>query len=530
MALTHQDQAKINAKHLQRLAQPKQRFVSAPFQKSDIPEHSQAFPKQFTHSGYLDIRQRKSKPWKRRYFVVNNNFLLCAATPHASKLEGVYPLEGSSIKGPHKNNGKNKNTHSTNDDINGNNMTFEIFIRKHTLYFRAASPKQCSIWKQHISRAAKLKIKDVYRFLYTLGTSESQMTKVVAAKHRVSNEDCAIKIVDKRNCESQMLKTEIQILKKLDNPYIVKLYDIFETKKYLYIVMEMCLGGELFDQIAELDGEHYTEQDCCLILHQIARGVKYMHTVGIVHRDLKPENILCVHRDSIKRVKLADFGISKIVKKNKSNQQNKLPMHTIVGTLSYTAPEILTGKGYDHTVDFWSIGVIMYILLCGYPPFWGETEHDITKSIVQEEVQFEEEDWSHVTRETKELCAGLLSKDASKRQTTDNLLNLTFKVSSKNSSYKSSRIKFKKTVIQRKFHRHSMGTFDTHNRHTKDDLNGTFGANKKILDAHNRNIKAFRSKRGSKTAEELELQLPMNKRDSFVHNLETDDDRRKKKK
>eukprot|EP01084_Bolivina_argentea_P305832 528366_1 len=80
-----------------------------------------------------------------------------------------------------------------------------------------------------------------------------------------------------------MLKTEIQILKKLDNPYIVKLYDIFETKKYLYIVMEMCLGGELFDQIAELDGEHYTEQDCCLILHQIARGVKYMHTVGIVH-------------------------------------------------------------------------------------------------------------------------------------------------------------------------------------------------------------------------------------------------------
>eukprot|EP00483_Globobulimina_turgida_P010682 UN10703 len=229
-------------------------------------------------------------------------------------------------------------------------MTFELFIRKHTLFFRAASPQQCSIWKDHIAKASKLKIKDVYRFLYTLGTSESQMTKVVAAKHKTTNEDCAIKIVDKRNCESKMLKTEIQILKKLENPYVVQLYDIFETKKYLYIVMEMCLGGELFDQIAELDGEHYTEQDCCLILHQIARGVKYMHEVGIVHRDLKPENILCVHRESIKRIKLADFGISKMVKK-KHNGRKYEPMHTIVGTLSYTAPEILRGRGYDHTVE-----------------------------------------------------------------------------------------------------------------------------------------------------------------------------------
>ena len=392
--------------------QVKQRYQSAPFSKSEAssqPEHSAAFPKRFTYSGYLDVRQKKNKPWARRYFVVNNNFLLCAATPHAQKLEGVYPLEGSSIK-THKNKSKNKNKspkssspstsngkHSTSNgkkspksstsssSNNNGNMTFELFIRKHQLFFRAASPQQCSIWKEHIQKASKLKIKDVYRFLYTLGTSESQMTKVVAAKHKTTNEDCAIKIVDKRNCESKMLKTEIQILKKLDNPYIVQLYDIFETKKYLYIVMEMCRGGELFDQIAELDGEHYTEQDCCLILHQIARGVKYMHEVGIVHRDLKPENILCVHRDSIKRVKLADFGISKMVKQKplQSSQQNNNndikteAMHTIVGTLSYTAPEILRGKGYDHTVDFWSIGVIMFILLCGYPPFWGETEHDV---------------------------------------------------------------------------------------------------------------------------------------------------------
>ena len=102
--------------------------------------------------------------------------------------------------------------------------------------------------------------------------------------------------------------------------------------------------------------------------------------MGIVHRDLKPENVLCVEKDSIKRVKLADFGMSKIVysKKQKAEktQRAKL-MQTNVGTLSYQAPEILRGKGYDQTVDYWSIGVIMFILLCGYPPFYGETDREV---------------------------------------------------------------------------------------------------------------------------------------------------------
>ena len=121
-----------------------------------------------------------------------------------------------------------------------------------------------------------------------------------------------------------MLKTEIQILKKLESPYIVALYDLIETKKYLYIVMELCSGGELFDQIASLDGDHYSEEDCCLILHQIAKGVGYMHRMGIVHRDLKPENILCVEAGDIRRVKIADFGISKIFVPSNSPNSSSL--------------------------------------------------------------------------------------------------------------------------------------------------------------------------------------------------------------
>eukprot|EP01084_Bolivina_argentea_P125194 221844_1 len=344
-------------------------------------EHSSAFPRTFQHCGYLDVRTTEKKPWKRRYFVLNNNFLLSAATPHAKQLDRVIPLEDSNIVSTPK----------------YSDVTFELFIRKHQLYFRAASPKQCITWTTAIQKASKLKIKDIYRFLYTLGTSG--MTKVVAAKHRVSNEDSAIKIIDKRMCDKKMLKTEIQILKKLDSPNIVQLYDLIETKKYLYIVMEFCKGGELFDKIANLDGDHYSEVDCCQIMHQLASGTEYMHNMGIVFRDLKPENILCVE-DSIKRVKIADFGISE-------NDSSGV-MQTRIGPLSYPAPEILAHKPYINSVDYWSLGVIMYILVCGYPPFNGETDYDVSDSITHDRLQFELEDWNHVSESAQKLVRNLL--------------------------------------------------------------------------------------------------------------------------
>jgi len=405
-------------------------------------EHSSAFPRNFQHCGYLDVRTKSDRPWKRRYFVVSNNFLLSAATPHAHKLDRVIPLEGSNVKSTSK----------------SSDMTFELFIRKYRLYFRCASPKQCTNWTEAIQKASKLKIKDIYRFLYTLGTSG--MTKVVAAKHRTTNEDSAIKIIDKRICDKKMLKTEIQILKKLNNPYIVKLYDLIETKKYLYIVMEKCSGGELFDQIAELDGDHYTEEDCCAILHQISKGVNYMHECGIVHRDLKPENVLCCTPNSIRRVKIADFGISKIFDSARGSLAQQ-QMQTVVGTISYTAPEVLCKRGYDYTVDYWSIGVIMYILLCGYPPFFGDDDTEVTQSILNDEVVFEEDDWGHVSHDARKLCQGLLSKDPSQRNTCEDILKLAWKVSSKSLSFAKARKNFKQTVIKRRFHRHSLSSVET---------------------------------------------------------------------
>ena len=125
-----------------------------------------------------------------------------------------------------------------------------------------------------------------------------------------------------------------------------------------------CRGGELFDKIANLDGDHYSEVDCCQIMHQLASGVRYMHKMGIVHRDLKPENILCVE-DSIKRVKIADFGISARIGDHASNHKNgkNKTMKTRVGTLSYTAPEILTHKPYEYVCNVYNECNVQHIEL-----------------------------------------------------------------------------------------------------------------------------------------------------------------------
>jgi len=194
------------------------------------------FPEMYDFSGYLDIRTRPTKPWKRKYFVLANNFLLMASTPFSTRLEKVVPLEGTNIK----------TTTKTSQ------LSFEILVRKKRYQFRAPNEKECNSWTDKIQRASKLKIRDIYHFDALLGTNASGSTKVLSAKHRVTGEDVAVKVISKREYNSKMLSNEVLILKRLDHPHVVKLYDLFETKKNVYLVLEKCRGGELFEQIANL--------------------------------------------------------------------------------------------------------------------------------------------------------------------------------------------------------------------------------------------------------------------------------------
>eukprot|EP00485_Elphidium_margaritaceum_P023516 CAMPEP_0202712256 /NCGR_PEP_ID=MMETSP1385-20130828/36143_1 /ASSEMBLY_ACC=CAM_ASM_000861 /TAXON_ID=933848 /ORGANISM="Elphidium margaritaceum" /LENGTH=668 /DNA_ID=CAMNT_0049372227 /DNA_START=35 /DNA_END=2041 /DNA_ORIENTATION=- len=527
-----------------------------------------AFPKKYTYAGHLNIRTETTQ-WRRKYFVLNNNFLLCGDNPYSEKLAACIPLEGSNIQ---------QTTQSSD-------MTFELTTnsqegsgsrkkssskkesaskrRRKTYFFRADSPNICSRWTMYIERASTLTIKDIYRLRYKLGNADSQSAKVIAAKHRVSNEEFAIKIIDKRKCDQVMLRREIQILKQLSNPHIVELCDLFETRKYLYIVMEFCRGGELFDKIAKLDGDHYSEVDCCQIMHQLASGVQYMHDMGIVHRDLKPENILCVE-DSIKKVKIADFGISAIVGSDMMHEHEDdedagggKMMKTRVGTLSYTAPEILAHKPYDHRVDYWSLGVIMYILLCGYPPFDGDTEYEVSDSITTDSVDFEPEDWNHVSPSTQRLVQMLLLKDPGMRANCNDIIKNVWKVEVSQTGFRKAHNKLKQTVFRMKCAKPpsfdesqlpqskvSSSRPSKHGKHNQtidiatkkrkrvnnahDDLSfqqvhhrGSSNLTHKIkADKQDKENESFRGRLGSKGTEHLFLEHmhPMNYRDSLVMN------------
>ena len=210
----------------------------------------------------------------------------------------------------------------------------------------------------------------------------------------------------------------------------------------------------MFDRIAEMDGDAFSEQDTCQVMHQICHAVKYMNDRGIVHRDLKPENILCVSKHSVKNIKVCDFGISKMMKSK--SQFFARSMSTLCGTVSYTAPEVLKRKTYDYTVDYWSIGVIMFILLCGYPPYYGDTDREIEYNIINTNAEFDDDDWTHISPETKQLVKGLLDKDPKKRYSPDDVLKLTWKVNAKTASFKKSRARFRATVTKSKIQRLSM--------------------------------------------------------------------------
>lgn len=148
------------------------------------------------------------------------------------------------------------------------------------------------------------------------------------------------------------MQSEVDILSQLDHPNVVKLYEIFDEGDCLCLVMELMVGGELFDRIVEK--EHYSEREAADTIRPLVDAIRYCHSMGIVHRDLKPENLLYGSRDSGATLKISDFGLARFV-------QGELAT-TACGTPGYVAPEIISGKGYGQEVDYWSVGVILYIL------------------------------------------------------------------------------------------------------------------------------------------------------------------------
>ena len=250
-------------------------------------------------------------------------------------------------------------------------------------------------------------LRDCYEFTKNLG--KGGYGKVFQVRNKKSGQLYACKKLSKLNVNNLIkFRREINILVKMDHPNIIKLYDVFESQNSLYLIMEECHGGELFDRILKRieSNEMYSEKEACEIIQQVMSAIEYCHKQGIVHRDLKPENLLYLKEgpELNNPLKIIDFGLSQEININKI-------LSSKVGTAYYVSPEILQGK-YSEKCDVWAAGVILYVLLSGEPPFNGPSDGVIYSKIRQFKFNFPEKRWSKISNDAKDLLSKMLVPEA----------------------------------------------------------------------------------------------------------------------
>ncbi|CAM4732680.1 unnamed protein product [Leuciscus chuanchicus] len=193
-------------------------------------------------------------------------------------------------------------------------------------------------------------VEDFYNMGPELGRGATSV--VFRCEEKQTEKPYAVKVL-KKTIDKKIVRTEIGVLLRLSHPNIIRLKEIFETETEIFLILELVTGGELFDRIVERG--YYSERDAAHVIKQILEAVAYLHENGVVHRDLKPENLLYADLSIDAPLKIADFGLSKII-------DEQVTMKTVCGTPGYCAPEILRGNAYGPEVDMWSVGVILYIL------------------------------------------------------------------------------------------------------------------------------------------------------------------------
>ena len=271
-------------------------------------------------------------------------------------------------------------------------------------------PDDCPLVKYRIHQD----VRQIYQMGRIIGDGQFGVVRTAILKSD-AKQKYAIKSIRLENIKGSyhLLQSELDILRSVDHPNIINFYETFNDGKNLHIVMQLCTGGELFDRIQR--NGRFTERQAALIMKKMLSAVTYLHTRKICHRDIKPENFIFANGDLGSEVKLIDFGLSVKYGGGQSLTQ-------VCGTPYYVAPEVLC-KSYTEACDIWSLGVILYILLSGYPPFDGIDQTHILKAVKNANVDFSRPVWNTVSQSAKDLIRKMLNKEVSFRYTGEQCLN-----------------------------------------------------------------------------------------------------------
>ncbi|PON86064.1 Serine/threonine protein kinase [Trema orientale] len=277
------------------------------------------------------------------------------------------------------------------------------------------SPAPIRVLKDVAPLSHRTRIGDKYVLGRELGRGEFGITYLCT--DRETKEALACKSISKRKLRTAVdiedVRREVAIMSTLpEHPNIVKLKATYEDHENVHLVMELCEGGELFDRIVARG--HYSERAAATVAKTIAEVVRMCHANGVMHRDLKPENFLFANKKEHSPLKAIDFGLSVFFKPGERFSE-------IVGSPYYMAPEVLK-RNYGPEVDIWSAGVILYILLCGVPPFWAETEQGVALAILRGVIDFKREPWPQISESAKSLVRKMLEPDPRKRLTAQQVL------------------------------------------------------------------------------------------------------------
>ncbi|MCO5569293.1 hypothetical protein L7F22_023005 [Adiantum nelumboides] len=268
----------------------------------------------------------------------------------------------------------------------------------------------------HVLNKPMEEVRDTYSLGRELGRGQFGVTRLCTNK--ATGELFACKSISKRKLthkeDIEDVRREVQIMHHLTgHPNIVELKGSYEDKNAVHLVMELCAGGELFDRI--IAKGKYTEREAAAVCRTIVQVIQTCHSLGVMHRDLKPENFLLLNKSEDSPLKTTDFGLSVFFKPGDVFKD-------VVGSAYYVAPEVLR-RHYGPEADVWSIGVILYILLSGVPPFWAETEQGIFDAIIEGHVDFTSDPWPLISSGAKDLIRKMLNQNVKERIGTQAILN-----------------------------------------------------------------------------------------------------------